>query len=477
MKKLILTVMLILTITIWTVIVQAEDYKYLNKTIIEKLDKKIDSIKWNKTKSLMLLISKVDKIIKKETNATKKSIYTELKEYLIIKKNELDKLWQYIDVKSNDKEYVDTELWILFLYQEELWTIKKEYEYWENWLATVQLSINNQIILWVSNWNIRPWRWAYWGDESYNINSEEYINNLCKNTKLDKEKNEKCELLKNKKWITYVKKTLNRCLYDEGCNNNLIEFYYFYNPDSTFRGLVLSNERLNTSIDNFSTIIESLEFIKNVSKNEKNLWNWYTLNQSDDNTNIVYNNKTIYSFSHKSDKLPFIWDEWCDLLTNKFLEVWNEWVWDWKQKIWESLSKDEQKQCLKQNYYKNVSIELISSGFFTINRAKYESVEKYLYDWWNDKIYKLSISADQIGKIEKWLSWIYIYWKWNRWNDWWVLYITNEWVQKILFRNTDLDTSEDGYIEVYDFELMVNKKIKIYYKWKSLKLMEKIIEL
>lgn len=92
MKKLLS--ILLFTMIIFTGItnfVKAEDnsYKYLNKSIIEKLDKKIEWLKWNKTKSLILLISKVDKIIKSEKNEIKKALYSELNIYLKLKKKEI----------------------------------------------------------------------------------------------------------------------------------------------------------------------------------------------------------------------------------------------------------------------------------------------------------------------------------------------------------------------------------------------------
>ncbi|MFA5917391.1 MAG: right-handed parallel beta-helix repeat-containing protein [Candidatus Gracilibacteria bacterium] len=64
-------------------------YKYLNKKIIEKIDKKIGEIKGNKAKGLILLINKVKKIIKEEKNEIKKEIYQELVTYLTLKKKQI----------------------------------------------------------------------------------------------------------------------------------------------------------------------------------------------------------------------------------------------------------------------------------------------------------------------------------------------------------------------------------------------------
>jgi hypothetical protein len=235
----------------------------------------------------------------------------------------------------------------------------------------------------------------------------------------------------------------------------------------------ISNEIKN----NANRVISSFKLIENSNAQEsKYLWNWFSLIQTNDNTNIVYNEKTIYTFSHKSDKIPFIWDEWCDILTEKLKKVWNNWTWDWKQEIWNWMTKEEQKKCIKDNYYNKVSVTS-EAWYFLINVKKYSLVSKILFDSESNKTVFLEISADQIIKIEKWLSWIYIIWKSNLWNVGWVLYINNDSVQKILFRNTDLETNQDWYVDIYDFELLTGKRISIKYKWKNLELMEKIISI
>ncbi len=138
MKKLLS--LLLVTMIIFTGItnfVKAEDnsYKYLNKTIIKKLDKKIDSIKWNKSKTLILLISKVDKIIKNEDNEIKKALYSELNVYLKLKKKEI---WNKIvvDGTADWKTYKNNRVWYSFDYP-----INKLF----NWIDETIKYINNSI--------------------------------------------------------------------------------------------------------------------------------------------------------------------------------------------------------------------------------------------------------------------------------------------------------------------------------------------
>lgn len=110
---------------LWTVMVQAREYKYLNSKIIAKLDKKIDSIKWNKTKALILLISKVDKIVKTETNEKKKAIYMELSSYLREKKSQLPPI-VVDDEASNKKIYTDNDYGFEFYTTEEYLVTEKD---------------------------------------------------------------------------------------------------------------------------------------------------------------------------------------------------------------------------------------------------------------------------------------------------------------------------------------------------------------
>lgn len=112
MKKIVVG-LLILSI-IWSLFsVKAVEYRYLNKTIIEKIDKKIDWLKWNKTKTLILLINKVEKVIKQEKNEIKKALYIEFNSYLKEKKNEFDSDKQEI-INLNTKNILSEidEYWV-----------------------------------------------------------------------------------------------------------------------------------------------------------------------------------------------------------------------------------------------------------------------------------------------------------------------------------------------------------------------------
>ncbi|MFK7780571.1 MAG: hypothetical protein QM490_05565 [Candidatus Gracilibacteria bacterium] len=215
---------------------------------------------------------------------------------------------------------------------------------------------------------------------------------------------------------------------------------------------------------------------KNESK--KDLGNGFILKQNMDNSILIYNGNEIYSWLHTSKIIPFIWDEGCDKLTEELIEVGNNGIDNWKQNIWESLGESERQKCLKENYYKTLSISKIDEIFYTINKGGYESIYKILFESQNNKIYQIGVSLDEIFRIENGKSGIFILFKGWRGNDGGVLFVDkiND-NQKILFRNTDNLIADDDYREIVDFELMTDKQVKIFYKGKNLEKMEKIVKL
>ncbi len=236
--------------------------------------------------------------------------------------------------------------------------------------------------------------------------------------------------------------------------------------------------------ENNSISIENKENLQNTESDEilykKDLWNWFTLNQTEDKTNVLFNWSVIKTYNHSSKEIPFIWDEWCEELSKKFNLIWNIWVWNWKQETWDSLWEKWQKECLRENYKNTLDVEKINQIFFTINKWGYEWVDKTLIDISDLKSFHFNeISADEIIKIEKWNTMIYLQWKWFRANDWWLLWIdVSSWNQKILFRNdADRSESEKEYKEMTDFKLLINKQIEIKYKWQNWSINSTIINI
>jgi len=127
-----------------------------------------------------------------------------------------------------------------------------------------------------------------------------------------------------------------------------------------------------------------LEEDKSLNKIDiKDLWNWFELKQMKDASLLMYKWSTLYLWSHIAKKLPFIWDEWCEKLFTKLNNNIG------KQQAWNSLSKNEQKLCMKEYLNKSISVETTNDiRFYIIKKQNYESSSKLLYDVKNKKIIK-----------------------------------------------------------------------------------------
>ncbi len=200
----------------------------------------------------------------------------------------------------------------------------------------------------------------------------------------------------------------------------------------------------------------------------------FTLKQSENNTALQYNWKTLYQWSHNIQNNPFVWDEGCDALSEKRKENMD------RQKAWESLWQQGQKSCLKENYFKTISVERVAeSRFYTIKKLGYEWIENmFLFDSKTQRLHKKINGAnwmDSITRIEVGNTGIYIQYSGGRWNSGWLVLIrwsTNKWVS--LFSNTD----DSENITMKSFELMLNRKVKVIYtKWGNSEVFEKIISI
>lgn len=211
---------------------------------------------------------------------------------------------------------------------------------------------------------------------------------------------------------------------------------------------------------------------------ETDLWNWFLLRQSSDATILKKSNRLIYIWSHISEKMPFVYDEWCPTLSNLLYENNLSWT-EWKQLVWEILSLEDQKKCIRDNNNKKISVLKISERFYVVSKQEYESSTRFLYDSQKKVVYNnLWISLQEIVKIETWTSGFFIQYRWARWNEWWVLFMENEGVKsKILFSNTDESLNSNTFVEILDFELQINKQILVRYKWQNWEIKEKIVSI
>jgi hypothetical protein len=221
----------------------------------------------------------------------------------------------------------------------------------------------------------------------------------------------------------------------------------------------------------------------------------FSISQTDQETNLVYSGAVIKTWSNIPPKdNPFIWDEWCDALSNTLnnlpptyiikepsrkiaedsgiqstsLEISPQKELDTKGdkiRAWESLWANGQRNCMKENYLRTITTEESPKlWFYIIKKLWYEWADKFLFDSTNMKVYDLPIDWT-VKRIEIGTSGIYVLAKDGRWNDGWVLFIkTSDGATEKLFWNNDDDTP----ITVNDFELLANKQIRITYsEWST----------
>ena len=199
----------------------------------------------------------------------------------------------------------------------------------------------------------------------------------------------------------------------------------------------------------------------------KELWNNFTLNQSLSNTQLIYEWNSIYTWSHVSEEVPFVWDEWCETILNEFQKA-DTSVTDWKQKAWDNLDSNKQKLCMKEFYSKNIGIEKITSVLFNVIEAWYEGSNKMLFNAENQRLYQ-GLNLGFIIKTLQTNHWVVIQSSSEYACDWKIT-LLNDWEPKLLFvNNCDVDEryKPDNYRKLQDFTLIGKNTIKAIYIWKD----------
>jgi len=460
-----------------------------NKIIAEK--KFFHEVTWcvGKVSSLKNIFTKVDK----NTRITSLSLANNNLYYVISKKSS-DNNWDIPDYN-----------WIVELSLEKIscesWNKNTLYsKKWPIWLDVVSDSDYNKITInWLYNnkllfsTNEEWWKYIFRSNYLYDF----WLNKVIKlvNSWFSKKIEEWNNWIyvsyrspqANNKLVLITKDNEEIIIFEDTASSMLLDaekYPVWYVELQNFELLQNNDIKLNiikvisSGVEKVNKIIKYSDVIENWKV--KDLWNWFKLNQTLDKTLLLYKWNKIYSWSHISEKLPFIWDEWCDKLSQEFIKFWNKWVWNWKQSIWDSFWENNRKKCLKDYYYNSLSISKIDQVFYTINKVLYEWITKIIFDSSGNKVIqnKLKVPFDTINRIEKWKSWIYILYHWSRWNDWGLVFIykiTGK--QKILFRNTDVSINNINYRDIIDFKLMINKQVKIFYKWKNAETKEMIVNL
>jgi len=202
----------------------------------------------------------------------------------------------------------------------------------------------------------------------------------------------------------------------------------------------------------------------------KYYWNGLVLKQDKDwfldnnlwRTTLYLNDKALISLVNNLSTINCDWKplnvcEWYNIsdsiIKNKVVD---------KFKILDSSNKD-------------IFID-INSNIKVLYIYWYESHEIYFIDMKNEKIIKDKLWWF-VKSIKQGKSWTFILEKWWRGCSWWLIFISNKWDINYLFENKCDEDLDDSYKEIIDFELMLNKQIKIFYKGHNLEDKEKIIKL
>ncbi len=206
---------------------------------------------------------------------------------------------------------------------------------------------------------------------------------------------------------------------------------------------------------NETVIISELKNDNNLEKQDietkiedqktKNLWNWFLFKEDN-------NNKYLYL----QDKLITKLD-----------------------KTWKLLMSTNSGNIFAFNIYSNMTdpepIKIINVDIS--NKSFTESIIKVVVpektnSWVTEDILKdtnnwdnnVDSSLESISKQKSWKSWIYYI------NDWKLWLENSDWEKKSLFW--------DNSVDIYNYELMLNKQVKIfYYVWEDKKQEEKIIDI
>lgn len=157
------------------------------------------------------------------------------------------------EAKANLSAFSNPELGISFSYPSNRWTITQETES-NNWSKYLIGLLKNWNMFFVFHNGGTPLaRWSFWWDAAQSINNSAYISNFC----ADKTN---CTLHTNNNRIPYVKYYYEAgVMWSDQTKSTLS--YYLFNPNSSFHGIILSNDRIpEVSETDLDTIVQSIQF-------------------------------------------------------------------------------------------------------------------------------------------------------------------------------------------------------------------------
>lgn len=155
----------------------------------------------------------------------------------------------------NVSTFSDTEIWVSFSYPSNWWEITKSSEENDGKKYLIGLSKDKENIFAVfHNGGTPVARWGFWWDMAMNISGSAYVSSFCTGKT-------KCTVHTNSNDIPYVKYYYEAGVMGSEQTKSTIA-YYLFNPNSDFRGIIVSNDRIpNEPESSLDTIVESFKFI------------------------------------------------------------------------------------------------------------------------------------------------------------------------------------------------------------------------
>lgn len=252
-------------------------------------------------------------------------------------------------------------------------------------------------------------------------------------------------------------------LFSTSCSNNNYDAHNEINNINT-------NEKIKENLaDNISDQSNNIIDVEDIDVID--MWNWFELDQTLEESTLIYKWNKIEAWSHTSEVNPFKWDDACSELFEVFLEYSSDNIEDYKQKAWKSLGSEWQKLCIKESLSKDINLK-------QFNNTDYYIITKSSYWWYSIKvIYNTSKNIiikwnfwQKIYKIEESENWTYFI----NWNSRWCwsksIYLKeeNKDLEKIISSNCDnYSIDDENYIMITDFEQIDNNQIKVFYLWKD----------
>lgn len=194
----------------------------------------------------------------------------------------------------------------------------------------------------------------------------------------------------------------------------------------------------------------------------KDLGSGIVMEQTDSKTFIKLKWKILKSYSNKSKSVPFIWNEWCSLYTEKLLKLSNN-NWDQRQIIWDSLWEKWQRQCIRERYQKSIQIIAITgtTRFVTLRQVWYEWFITMLIDLKNSTTQ--DIGDSDVEKVITGKSGVYMQVNSSKWDCHGDIYLVNS-SGKFILQFSMCKVAKDTDTAIVDsFELLMNQRFQVTY--------------